>query len=134
LSFSVAEPKNIRLPGVSEEYEDKHKDKGKLTVNVSGKAEAEVYNIEGYCTLKKAVPEPKTWQIDKTFKNNGENLFVFHLLPQNATRIYQDRDSGNKSTDDPPKMTDNPPKGVECKLLTIKFVSFQIFIPIILKN
>jgi hypothetical protein len=110
LSFSVAEPKNIRLPGVKDKT-------GKATVNVNGKAEAEVYNIEGYCTLKEAVPEPMAWDID----NNGEHLFVFHLLPQNATRND--------------KMTDDPPKGLEpCKSLTIKFVSFQIFIPIILKN
>ncbi|KAL7070508.1 hypothetical protein ACQ4LE_010576, partial [Meloidogyne hapla] len=70
-----------------------------------------------YCLLKENIVEPKAWEIiDEKHKNKEFNyLFVFYLLPQNATFIHS-RDNNGWSI-----KKGETPSGPKCKDIQIKF-------------
>jgi hypothetical protein len=78
-----------------------NKEQPEGTTNVSS---GEVFNIpkQGYCIPRSSepVPTPMAWPINTNQPEySGKFLFVFHLLPQKAARIY---DGNIKMTNKPP--------------------------------
>jgi hypothetical protein len=102
-----------------------NKGQTEATINVTS---GEAFNIrtDGWCIPEsgegEAVPTPMAWPIDMNQpKHSGKFLFVFHLLPQKAARIFG---SNLHMTDQPPPPEGTPKCIGEGRSLTIKFVSF----------
>ncbi|KAL7077675.1 hypothetical protein ACQ4LE_003507 [Meloidogyne hapla] len=73
-------------------------------------------NFSCIINTTESVLSPITWKINGTSPDDEMKfLLVFHLLPQNASRMQDWNDSTN------PKVLDNPPDGPKCEELSIIF-------------
>jgi hypothetical protein len=95
----------------------------KATMDIYGTTEGDGVSFklsEPLCIFNstKGIPIPKAWPIDESNHLGLQNqyLFVFHFLPQSATRKYED----GLMTDKPHEGT---PKCIAKGQLAIKFVS-----------
>jgi hypothetical protein len=128
-SFSVGEPQLASGQGLSV-VKAKEGSSNKATMDIYGKAEGDgasfKYNGKSSfwppkCIFNstKGIPIPKVWPIDESNHLGLQQyytLFVFHLLPQSATRKFED----GLMTDKPHEGT---PKCIAKGQLTFKFVS-----------
>jgi hypothetical protein len=113
--FTVGEPKMSGFQMGEAIYE--------IGGTAEGDRKASFYHIDIFPVCipdrNEGIPVPKAWPIDSGVLE-GSYLFVFHLLPQKATRKYNQDEL----------MTDKPseqnPKCMKDDGLSFKFVSFLI--------